>query len=73
MEADTVDRVASDTVDEPVEHTVDVTVDVDMVDAGVEDVVHLLKRHRITINLRLVVRLPHSLAEEEEHSTPQIR
>ena len=71
MEADTVDRAAAHTMDKPVEHTVDVTVDVDAVVAGVEEVVHLLKRHRITIYLRSEVRLPHSLVEELDHSMPQ--
>ena len=63
------DRVAVDTVDKPVEHMVDVDV---VVTIGVEDVVNLLKRHRITIYLWLAVKLPHSLVEEEERREPQI-
>ena len=65
MEADIVDRVAADTADKPVEHTVDKTVDADAVDAGVEDVVHLLKQHRTTTYLRSAERLLHYSAEEK--------
>ena len=67
MEVDIVDRVAADTADKPVEHTVDKTVDVDAVDAGVEDVVHLLRQFRATTYLRSEDRLPHYSAEEKEH------
>ena len=73
MEVNTVDRVVADTVDKPLEHTVDVTVEVDAAVVGVEDKVHLLRRHRTTIYLQSVDRLPHSLVvEEEEHSMPLI-
>ena len=69
MEEDTVDRAVADTVDKPVEHTVDVDV---VVAIGVEDVVHLLRQHRTTTCLRLVIRLLHYLAEEKEHrDTPR--
>ena len=63
------DRVAADTVDKPVEHMEDVDV---VVAIGVEDVVHSPKRRRIMLYLRSVVKLPHSLVEEQERRQPQI-
>ena len=69
-EVDTVDRVVADTADKPVEHTADVTADVDAAGNEVEEEVHLLRRHGTTTYLRLVVRLPHSLAEAQDRSIP---
>ena len=63
------DRVAADTVDKPVEHTADVDA---VVAFGVEDVVHSLKRHRITIYLQLAVKLRHSSVEGQERRQQQI-
>jgi hypothetical protein len=50
---------------------VGVTADVDAAGDGVEDEVHLLRRRRTTTYLRSVVRLPHSLVEEQDHSMPR--
>ena len=65
------DKVEADIADKQVEHMVDVTVDVDQAVVGVEEGVHLLRQHRTTIYLWLVVRLPHSLVEEQDHSMPR--
>ena len=68
MAAATVDKVvAEDTVDKPVEHMED---EEGVFAIGVEDMVHSPKRRKVY--LRLAIKLPHSLVEEQEHRQHQI-
>ena len=60
-------RVGADTED----NVADAMADKASEDNGVEDVVHLHRRHNTTTHPRLVDRLTHYSAEKKRHSMPQ--